>query len=269
MAKLQELSLNRSGSRALLLIAIIAGLVAAVLVFMALRDSDDSAPVVAPPDTVQAIVAAQNIAPGTEITEGMLRVVDVPENLLVAGAFSTSTPLVGEVTNVAVAEGEQITRGKIGPLVEAEGISYVIPRGLRAVGVEVAEVTAVGGLLLPGDRVDVIAVYVDEERVAHSRMIVQDVEVLSVAQTALEAVGVAEDGNEAIDLPTSGRLPDDVEEEPGARTLTLAVTPEQAVILAGLQDDPHVARVWAAARRAGEEPADVPGTVIVPGLFAE
>lgn len=262
MARLQGITLNRSSSRLLLMIALVAGLIAAVLVFMALQDSDDSTTVVAPPDTVKAVVAAQNIAPGTEITEAMLEVADVPEDLLVGGSFATSAPIVGEVTNVAIGKGEQITRTKLGSAVPDKGLSGVVPPDMRGVAVQVEEVTAVGGNLLAGDRVDILVSHrieegpgVGEDRyILRTETVIQNVEVISVAQEAQEPAAQFESEGESSEAKvTSGQVPDDVDNQPSARSITVALTPAQAQEVISWQESEATQRVWAVLRAYGDD----------------
>jgi Flp pilus assembly protein CpaB len=81
--------------------------------------------------TVPVVVAGQNIAIGTEITEDMVRVTEVPEELIVAGAYSDTANVVGQVTRVAIPRGEQIiTSRTVGPLPEG-GISIIVPPDKR------------------------------------------------------------------------------------------------------------------------------------------
>lgn len=265
MAKLQELTLNRGSSRALLIFALIAGLIAAVLVFLALQDSDGSsqeAPAVAA--TVDVVVAAQSIAPGTEVTEEMLKIVSVPKDLLVSGALTDTTPIVGEVSSVRIAQGEQITDSKIGLAVPDKGLSGVVPPGMRGVAVQVDELTAVGGNLLPGDRVDILAsIKVISEPgldlhgadyVLRTELLLQDVEVISIAQEAQEpAAGQTADAVEGEGAPsyTSGQVPEDVDQQPDANTVTVALTPDQAQLLISRQE--YAIRVWATQRAFGDD----------------
>ncbi len=262
MARTQEFKLaNNNGL--LLLLALVAGLVAAVIVFVVVSESggDDSTPAAAG-GTVPALVASQSISAGTRITEDMVKVVEVPESLVVSGVYDSADLVVGEVSTVAIGSGEQITRQKIGLLVPDQGLSGVVPVGMRAVSVEVDEVTAVGGNLLPGDHVDIVATIrierapglAEDEYILRSATILQDVEVLSVAQEAQKPAAQAvttEDGSEGSASYTSGQLPDDIEEQPNAGTLTLALTPEQAIILISEQE--HAVRVWAILRAFGDD----------------
>ena len=190
MARIQELTLAR-GNRGLLLLAVLSGLVAAALVFVALARNDGGDETVSPATaTAKVVVAGRDIAVGSEVTADMLKVVDVPESLLVKGAFASAAPVVGEVTRVALAEGEQITPSKVGAAAAGKGLGSVVPKGKRAVAIRVEEATAVGGLLLPGDRVDVVAAFQEGETPVVVQTVLQDIEVLAVAQEAQRPVPV-------------------------------------------------------------------------------
>ncbi len=269
MARTRQLKLANTNGL-LLLLALVAGLVAAVIVFIAVSESGgdgDSAPAVTG-GTVPALVATQSISAGTQITEEMVKVVDVPESLLVSGVYDDADLVVGEVSTVAIGASEQITRLKIGLLVPDQGLSGVVALGMRAVSVEVNEVTAVGGNLLPGDRVDLLVTtrierapgLAEDEYMLRTTTLLQDVEVLSVAQEAQEPAAQAvttDDGSEGSASYTSGQLPDDIEGQPRASTLTLSLTPEQAVILVTEQE--YAERVWAVLRAFGDDSiAEVP-----------
>lgn len=258
MARIQQLALPRS-NRGLLALAVVAGLVAALLAFVILSQggSDDAVRTTAPEArTVKAVVAARNIPAGTEVTEEMLKVVEVPEDLLVRGAFATAAPLVGEITQVSIAQGEQITGAKIGPVVEGAGLSYVLPRGYRAIGVQVEELTAVGGHLLVGDHVDILATFQSRnaEGLTTVVTVLRDVEVLTVARQAQQPLAVSSEGEgdaAAGDRLTSGQVPDDTTTAPDARTITVAVTPAEALLLAYVHQE--AAKIWTVLRPAGED----------------
>jgi pilus assembly protein CpaB len=256
MAKLQEMATS-SGSKGLLLLALLAGLVAAVIVFVIVSESDDGGGSVSS-TTAPAVVASQQISAGTEITADMVSVSDVPEDLLVTGAFEDTELVVGETARVTIAQGEQLTSSKLGTAVPDNGLSGVIPVGKRGVAIEVDEVTAVGGLLLPGDRVDLIVAMklkrepglAEDEYILRTQTILQNVEVLAVAQEAQEP---AAQSTEAEDPATSsGQIPDDPEEQPQAATLTVALDSNQSQIIISMQDNEAVTRVWAAERAFGD-----------------
>jgi len=257
-------------NRGMLLLAGLAGLVAAVLVFVALASAGgDGGGSSAPATTTEkAVVAKQAISAGTTITAEMVEVTDVPKNLLLAGHFGDTLPVVGEVTNVSVVAGEQLTAAKIGPTInEGKGLSGVVKPGMRAVGIQVSQVTTAGGLLLPGDRVDVLAAFgadspffkalfgdFGDESPTVVATVLQNVEVLSVAQEAQERLPAAErdkDGDGQPDTVTSGQVDQDVEEQPNAGTVTVQVDPQQAQLLVAVQEE--ATKVWTTLRGFGDE----------------
>jgi len=263
VARAQELKLA-NGNGLLLLLALVAGLVAAVIVFVVVSDSGGGGDSVTPVTgaTVPALVASQTISAGTLITDDMVKVVDVPEALVVSGVYGDADLVVGEVSTVTIGAGEQITRLKIGTLVPDKGLSGVVVPGMRAVSVKVDQVTAVGGNLLPGDRVDIVATtrierapgLAEDEYILSTATVLQDVEVLSVAQEAQKPAAQAvatDDGDSGLASYTSGQLPDDIKEQPNAGTLTLALTPEQAVIL--ISEQTSAESVWAILRAFGDD----------------
>src|SRR3989304_8755319 len=110
MARTYELGEARSG-RGLLPLAVVSGLVAAILVFVALvRSGDDGRPGSgASGSTLRVVIAEQDIPARTEIGPAMVSVVDVPGSLAVNGALDSVEPLIGETTRYPIAAGPQIT----------------------------------------------------------------------------------------------------------------------------------------------------------------
>ncbi len=252
------------GNRALLFIALAAGLIAAVIVFIVVSEGGDDGSSPAASGTVPTLVAAQSISAGDEITEDMVKLTDIPQDLVISGAYEEADKelVVGEVSRVAIAEGEQFTSAKIGLAVPDKGLPGVVPPGMRAVALEVDEVTAVGGNLLPGDRIDINVVIkigrapglAEDEYILRATTILQNVEVLSVAQEAQTPVAQTKTEDEdATSDPsvTSGELPEDVDQQPDAQTLTLALSPADALLLIGAQEQAE--RVWAVARAFGDD----------------
>jgi len=260
MARIQGLTISR-GNRGLLILALITGLVAAIVVFVALNQggggSDNAKTGSAVTTTSAVVVAKSDIAAGTEITADMVKVIEVPNSLLVRDAFTSTQLVVGEAARYPIAAGEQVTRARVGPNTEGDGLAFVVPAGMRAIAVKVDEITGVGGLILPGDRADVIAVISDQAGADNPDRVVtvlQDVEVLAVAQSAQEPVPAADEEAAAQAetdgaSTTSGQLPEDAEPQPSARTVTLALTPEQVQLLALVQEE---GSIYLSLRRFGD-----------------
>ena len=226
--------------RSLLLLALLFAAVAAVLVFVALNRGSDNDKETAASATTRVVVAAQDISARTTLDAGMLKVADVPVDSVLDGAFSDVDDLDGQVTRYPLVSGEQVIASKIGVQKDDEtGLSFVFPQGTRAFSIQVSEASSAGGLILPGDLVDVIAI-LDEGTVGIDKAVtlVQGVEVLAVAQEAQEAIPAARPTGTPTPSAVTGTLgerPEDVKANPGARTVTLAVTQEQAQLLALVQ----------------------------------
>ena len=230
--------------RSLLLLALLFAAVAAVLVFVALNGKGGNDKETAASATTKVVVATQDISARTTLDAGMLKVADVPADSVLKGTFSNTDDLDGQVTRYPLVSGEQVIASKIGVLKEdEEGLSFVFPQGMRAFSIQVSEESSAGGLILPGDLVDIIGI-LDEGTVGIDKAatLVQGVEVLAVAQEAQEALPAARPTGTPTGTPTAsavsgtlGERPEGVEANPTARTVTLAVTQEQAQLLALVQ----------------------------------
>jgi len=101
------------------------------------------------------VVAAAPIERGTVLTESLLRVAEIPSSFAPPGALPTVTLAVGETLGSDVAEGEPVTRTRLGAA-EAGPIASLVPSGLSAFPVVAAMPP---GTVRAGDRVDVYATF--------------------------------------------------------------------------------------------------------------
>ena len=197
-------------------------------------------------ETKSVVVASQDITAGTRITEDMVRVKNVSADAVVPNALTTTEMAVGSVARFPITADEQILENRLaaGGIEVAEGekmpLTYIVPEGMRAVGVNTKQVISAGGLVLPGDYVDIIFVAEVKtdlppplDRSHISQTILQNIEVLAVQQTLEEVVPEETTGDGATDGEVSERVAlDRADPDPEAITVTLAVTPEQVEILA-------------------------------------
>ena len=247
---------SEPGNNRLMIVAALAfAVIAAALVYAALGDGgggDSGAGAIAMQDVV---VAARGAEVNTLLTLDMLEVRSVAADQVLSGAAASPEALVGLPVRFPIQAGEQITSTKVGvdPVQDSKDIALIIKPGMRAFSVAATEVTAVGGLILAENHVDVIAVYgEDENGVVRSSTVLQDIEVLSVAQEAQEPVPAmaaqdAEASTGELGQGVRGQRPEELERQPGARSVTLAVTPEQAQMLAALQARGDV-QIWLSLR---------------------
>lgn len=258
--------------------AVLFAAIAGVLVFVALqnRGGDEGTTSLAP--TTEVVVAARTIDTNTKLSADMLELTSVPSDQVLTGAYTSIDLAVGLPLRYPVQKGEQVTTSKIGleAIQDEKDLALVLEPGKRGFSVLVSEVTGVGGLLLPGNVVDVIAVFpegpagitklgdivsVQDIQDIKAVTLLQNIEVLGVAQEAQEPVPAAAPGAEtggegeaAEDVEVGqgirGQRPEDVERQPGARSVTLAVTPDQAQLLALVQETAGI--IWLSLRPVGE-----------------
>jgi Flp pilus assembly protein CpaB len=126
--------------------------------------------------TVAVLIANQDIAVNATITDGMVEVKQVPTSDKNARALSTAEEAIGKVTTVAIAQGEQVLNSRLTDGTgdaQGETFAYNVPAGKRAFSVIFDEVIGAGGLVQPGDHVDVIAYFKVKVTVPVSSLVAQ------------------------------------------------------------------------------------------------
>jgi pilus assembly protein CpaB len=137
--------------------------------------------------TKPVVVAATDLDLGADLTRDDLRVVEWPANSAPSGAFSDPKEVAGRGLIMPVIQNEPILANKLASKEAGAGLPPAIPPGLRAVSVRVNEVIGVAGYVLPGTRVDVLAVVNPTEKrdEVTSKVILTNVQVLA-AGTKIE-----------------------------------------------------------------------------------
>jgi len=107
--------------------------------------------------TTPVVVAAADLALGTELRREDLRVIAWPADATPAGSFKDPQDVIGRGLIQTVAQHEAVLPGKLAPVGAGAGLPPIIPEGMRAVSVRVNDVIGVAGYVLPGTRVDVLA----------------------------------------------------------------------------------------------------------------
>ncbi|MBI2864296.1 MAG: Flp pilus assembly protein CpaB [Chloroflexi bacterium] len=217
--------MQRNSGKFALVLAIVFGLAASLLVWSYLKKVSE------PVDTVAVVVAATDISPRTALKKEMLRIQQVPANVRHPKGYASVDDLLGKVTKLAITGGEQVLETKIFAEREESGLAFVIPPNKRAVSVGVSELIGSGGLIVPSDRVDVVAVF--DSRVAGkdmATMVLQDVEVLAVAQLIQgeDSVSLTTKASKTVAGGSQAQPKADPKVQPTAKSVTLAVTPDEA-----------------------------------------
>jgi pilus assembly protein CpaB len=161
------------------------------------------------------LIAAQEIPARERIADTMFRTEMRPETSLEPDALGSSNQAVGSLAMVTIPAGSQLTSADIGTAV-AFALPVRLQPGMRAVSIPVDKVKGVSGMILPGDRVDVIAIPPSGSNQAPPR-----------AVTIFRGIRVLAVGN-ALENASATPGPD----EQTATTVTLEVNPKQADELA-------------------------------------
>ena len=133
---------------------IVAGILLAVVAFVAVLLLGSGGGAAPPPPTVAVVVAATDIPLGTPLSADMLTTTELPV-AQATDSFPTPDEVVGRVVRRTVLNGQVLRVTDFETDVVTE-IASSIPAGLRAVAVPLDKVTSVGFLVQPGDYVDVM-----------------------------------------------------------------------------------------------------------------
>ncbi len=189
----------------LLVLALGCGLVASIGISQVLQRNQDAGPA---EEMSPVWVAMADIKTGDLLSPQNLKLEQWPKEKIPHGALTKLEDIDGKRTRAALYQGEVVIEKKLRP---GESYSARVPQGFRLYTVQADPINSHGGLLQPGDRVDVM-VFVNKGNgiiEAGTKTVLQDIKVFAVN----DQVNPSEDkSNESIT----------------ARTVTLLMTPSQA-----------------------------------------
>jgi pilus assembly protein CpaB len=159
----------------------------------------------------QVVVARDNIPAGTELRPEDLTVGKMAGDIPADVVFGSPTEVAGRVLTCALLKGQPIMEPVLAPKGTGSGLQALLPKGMRAITIEVNEFSGVGGFLVPGCHVDVIATLNGPNNEQFDRTVVQNIKVMAV--------------NSRINPPGPGAEPEPL------RSVTLVATPKEAEAL--------------------------------------
>jgi pilus assembly protein CpaB len=189
-----------------LVLAIVLGLIAAKVsrdVIVSRREAQASAGKLS-----QVVIAAHALTPGQTIAARDLTIGEVAKNSVPDASFNSTAALVGRTVQISMGKGQPIVETLLAPQGAGTGLQALVPKGMRAITIEINEFSSVGGMIQPGCFVDVLATIQGKSGVT-SKTVVQNVKVTAVGQRV-----VAPDGKDGGGDPY--------------KSVTLLATPEQA-----------------------------------------
>jgi pilus assembly protein CpaB len=130
------------------------------------------------------LVATSDLELGQAITAQMLQPIAWPTGSQPEGSFNDVKLLEGRVVRAGIYKGEPVLEPKLAPEGTKAGLDSVIKPGHRAITVKVNEVVGVAGFLAPGSYVDLLVNINEDRDKSISRVVLERIMVLAVAQEA-------------------------------------------------------------------------------------
>ncbi|MDP2940604.1 MAG: Flp pilus assembly protein CpaB [Candidatus Omnitrophota bacterium] len=223
-----------------LIIAGVMALLAAVLMFLYLQQEkakiESDKPVMPAAEEVSILQATKDISRGQIVEKNAVVFKKIPVNFIQPGAISNLDAAVGKIALVDILSGEQITTTKLAnPATSltasssASTLSMMTPPGKRAITISIEPLMAVGGMVRPGDYVDVLANFPLPQEVG-GKQTVQLVTVTLFQNVLILAVGTQIRG------PTSRGAKQDTTVSPEQNTITVALSPQEAELISFAQE---------------------------------
>ncbi len=197
-------------NRRLLLVALALGVLAALIAHAYLQGV---ARRVLVPHTVPVVVAAESIPPHTLVTSAMVAVREFEPADRPPDAVTAVGGAVGAITTAEVYQGQPLVASDLSTTQTPLNLAYAVPAGMRAFTMAVSDTSGVADMIHPGDHVDVLAIFT-QGGTAPTTTVDTLEESLTVLAVGQRLVG------ETTPVP------------PSYSTVTLAVTPAQAAVLA-------------------------------------
>lgn len=164
-----------------------------------------------PDDHLRSVVVATVEIPFGQMVEAQqVTTVRMPMDTIPDDAFDSSDKAVGKIATFDILRGDIVRSARLADHLTGSTLASLIEPNMRAISVRVDDVVGVGGFLLPGNRVDVLAT---KQTGSNSN---------TLAETILENLRVL-----AVDQTAST----DKTQPVVVRAVTLEMTPEQTVVL--------------------------------------
>lgn len=200
------------------------------------------------PEIVRApvLVARRHIDIRQEITASDVEVLRLPAEAVHPLALKDLADIEGQYAATEIQAGEQVLRPDITEKPAGGDLAQLIPSGSRAFAIPISDAMAAGGLIKPGDHIDVIGVFEERDGGRDAAVwVVQNAEVLVISRALLGGDQEAE-----AERP---RSPTTI-----TATVTVAISPIEAQRIA-------VAEQFGSVRivvRRPEEPAGILSTEV-------
>lgn len=202
-----------------LLVSMGAAAMASLVIYTVIRNFQAQlAEAQAPQEFTSVIVARRTLWPGETIGEADLEHRDFPPDFVPDEVLRSLEDAVNRVPRERILAEEFIRRERLAQREAGRGLNAIVPRGMRAVSLDISGGSAVSGFLNPGNYVDLLVTIGSDNRPLQTVTLLQAVTVLAVNDRL--GARKTEDQVEAEKKRNSVR-----QTRP---SITIAVTPDQA-----------------------------------------
>lgn len=203
-------------------------------------------------NSVSVLYAKANIGRGSTIDADSFEAKIIPKEYADPQAVTSLDRISGMTTIVDITKGEQITLNKLnytGGI--SGGLAEATPMGKRAVTVSVDNVSALAGMLRPGNYVDVLTMVPVPMMGADGKQVSQLITVPLFQNVLVLAVGRQ---IENVTARTADRYGQQEEKKESSPLVTLALNPQETNLIAYVQEQSKIKLVLRSTADAKIEP---------------
>lgn len=188
-----------------------------------------------PKSQAQVLVATKDIPNGAIIDSDSAEISVVPEQYRQPQAVSSLDRILGMMTVAPIAKNEQITLTKLAQPRQSGGLAEGTPVGKRAITISVDNIASVGGMIKPGDYVDIISLVPVPTQTPDGKQVNQ-VAVMPLFQNVL-VLAVGQDIGMVRRPSAGGRYVQEEGKKEGVSPLiTVALSPQESNLIAFVQE---------------------------------
>ena len=139
-------------------LVLLVGVFLAIVAFIAIIVLNGSKSTPTPPAEIETptVVAAVDIPLGSKITADKVTTVNLKAGARSAGAYGDVSQVLGKKVRQAIVANAQLTPDSFGETTQGQIFDIEVPKGKRAITVQVDQVTGVGTVIKTGDYVDMV-----------------------------------------------------------------------------------------------------------------
>lgn len=179
MAKRQ--ASGRSRAVIFLVVSLFAGVVASAVVWNLIRGFEEELDRLSVKPVMVTVVAANiDLHQGDTIKAEDLKLIELPPDFVPDGVFTKIEELKGRVPRERILAHDLVRAERLAEANAGVGLNAIIPRGMRAVSINVTDASSVSGFLVPGNYVDVLVAIRTSDNTTNTVTLLQAVKVLAV-----------------------------------------------------------------------------------------